>query len=41
MSSLSEVFVCLWTMEMERERKLSVVLCVLMALLCHEVYLKI
>jgi hypothetical protein len=41
MSSLSEVFVCLWTMKMERECKLSAVLRVLMALLCHKVHLKI
>lgn len=41
MASLSEVFVRLWTMEMKHEGKLSAVLGVLVALLCHEVYLKI
>ena len=41
MLSRSEVFVCFRTMEMKCEGKLSVVLCVLMALLCHEVNLKI
>lgn len=40
-ASLSEVFIGLWTMQMKHEGKLSAVLGVLMALLCHEVYLKI
>ena len=41
MPSLSQVFVSFRTMKMERERKLSALLCVFMALLCHEIYLKI